>query len=342
MRIARFFSIAAWLMTSLAAAADVKTASSSALGTPIVGFIVQSGTPQLRPVIGAIGAAVLGEPIPLSGEITRLVLSPMQTFALAERTVDQPLALLPVGADGVGAQLTIAGAFSRSDRIEFSPAGSVAALYSAALQRIQILSNLPESPQVAQEFDLSSLSAPVTSLAIDDTSNLLVGTSDGDIGGVYRIFPDSATTPLFTLGVPSAITFVAGTGTALVADSQTNQVLLVSGISGSPSTTVLAGPDNGVHGPNQIEVLAENRYALVANGNPANGSSNSLLSIDLQAGGVTAFPISASASGIVPLINRAGLAVSSSAPEVFWLFGNTAGNPALSFVADVSQTAVGQ
>ncbi len=125
-------------------------AASTGLQAPVLGFIAQDAT-RLRPVVGVVGAAVLGDSFALQDSVTGLSISPSGSFAVAERSDGQPLSVLPIGPDAVGVLQPVAGAFLHGDRVDFSVSGSTAALYSASRQRIQIIGNLPDTAAIRQE-----------------------------------------------------------------------------------------------------------------------------------------------------------------------------------------------
>jgi hypothetical protein len=321
-----------------ASAGATSGASSEGLRVPVLGFVAKPDGAELRPVMGALGAAVLGDSVTLQDSVIRMNVSPAGSFALATRSDSQPLSVVPIDEAGTGAMQPITGAFPQYDAIEFSASGFTAALYSAANQRIQIVTGLPDSPALSQDLDVSSLGAPVFSIAVaDDASIVLVGTSDGQSGAVYRITPDNVTVNILTAAVPSALRLIPQTDSALIADSQVNQVLLVSTLSGTPSVKALAGPDDGASGPDRIELLAGNRLAVVAN-----LSASSVLFIDLQLAKSTSVPINAPAISLKPIKLRTGLAIVTAAPAAYWLVSNGPDGPVISLIADLAAIAGNQ
>ncbi len=168
----------------------------------------------------------------------------------------------------------------------------------------------------------------------DDGSMLLVGISDGQSGAVYRLTSDNALTNILSTASPSALRFVPQSDSALVADGQLNQILLLSTLSGSVGVKALAGADDGASGPNQIEVLADNRTAVIGN-----SGASSLLLIDLQLGTSRSFPIFAPAVSMRTVRMRSGVALSTSGPPAYWLLGGEFGNPVLTMIADSALAA---
>lgn len=313
------------------------TTTSDGLRVPVLGFVTKADTGELRPIIGAVGAAVLGDSLVVPDAVTRMAISPAGNFALAIRSDSQPISVFAIDNAGAGAMQSITGALTSWDAIEFSASGSAAVLYSASSQRIQTVTGLPDSPQLAQDLDASTLAAPVISLAIaDDGATVLAGVSDGQSGAVYRITTDGAVNMLTTTA-PSALRLIPQTDSALIADSQLNQVLLVSGLSGTPTVKQLAGADDGASGPSQIELLAGNRTAVVAN-----SKANSLLFLDLQSSKIVSVPILGPAVSLRPVRSRTGLAAVTASPSAFWLVSGNLDAPLVSLIADLAALAGNQ
>jgi hypothetical protein len=313
--------------------------SSGSLQVPVLGFVAQSAplplrpvdSPaqaalQVRPVMGKLGAAVLGNPISLPRDLTRIAVSPTQTYLLGERGESQELAVLSLAAAGAGPEVAISGTFPRSQLMEFSLSGSAAALYSASRGHAQVITGLPDAPQITQQFDLSSLPAPLTALAVsDDGSTLLVGASDGQTGAVYLVSATNGIRSLVTAGVPAAIRFLSS-DSAVVADSRASQILLLSTISGVVTSRVLAGAADGVNGPTQVEVCSANQAAVVSN-----GGSKLLLSIDLSTGKLTFVSMSYPVTGLHAVTGSPMVFISSES-SAFWSLGLNASGPSLTFI----------
>lgn len=129
--------------------------NATALQVPLLGFLASKSPLGVRPIVGAPGAVVLGNPIRLPGDVTQVVPVPGQTFGIVERADATELAVLQLGATATGSVQPIPGTFRHADRLAFSPSGSVAVLYSASAQGAQVVTGLPASPAVVQRLDLA-------------------------------------------------------------------------------------------------------------------------------------------------------------------------------------------
>jgi hypothetical protein len=277
--------------------------------------------------MGLPGAAALGSALSLPGDLTSVEISPTQTYLIAERGANDPPALLSLGSAGAGPELTISGAFSRSDRVEFSLSGSAAALYSVSMQRIQVITGLPGAPQVSQQFDVSSFPAPLVSLAVsDDGTALLAGVFDLNTRGIYFISAGNGIRRVASAKFPAAVRFVSQADSAVVADSEANQVLLLSDLTGAVTSSVLAGAADGARTPNQIEVIAGGKAALVSN-----EGSDGLIWIDLTNSKLTPVSFRFRVEGL-QAVAGAPLVFISSEPASLWLVNQTTGGPSVTYV----------
>ena len=158
--------------------------SDNALKIPLLGFAVTNSPLSVRPIAGSPGAMVLGGAIPLPAGVSSVIPIPGQQFAIVEQAGGSGVLTLDLSTPQNVSP--IAGSFAHSDRIAFSPSGSVAALYSSAAHQAQVITGLPASAQISRTVDLSAAGAAVTSLAIsDDGQALLAGVSDGMRGAIW-------------------------------------------------------------------------------------------------------------------------------------------------------------
>ncbi len=273
---------------------------------PVLGYVASPSQANIRSMLGAPGAVVVGDPIALPDGVTLATVVPGQAFAIVERNQTPQLSMASLSIASAGDLLPIIGTFAHADRIVFSPSGTVAAIYSAALAQAQVITGLPLSPQMARQVDLSTLgSVPLTSLAVsDDGQSLLIGVSDGTSGAVWLFPAQGAARQQLSAGVPSAARFFAGRQDAVVADSGWQQVALLSSVGDQVSSRVLGGSAQGFIAPADVEISADQKRVWVAD-------VNSLLAIDLGSGAVSAQSCPFTPSSFLRLTGRSVYLVSS-------------------------------
>src|SRR5262249_48035361 len=146
------------------------------------------------------------------------------------------------------------------DRFELSPMGSSAALYYRQSSSLQVLTGLPASPTVTDEFQFSGLPLPITAMAINDSGDaVLLGTS----GGLYAITAEQRTPSLVSPGGQiSAVSFLENSRDAVVGDYGRNELTLLRGLPGAVEQRALASERDGLSPPIAIAVYDGNRRVL--------------------------------------------------------------------------------
>src|SRR5437867_6777931 len=89
---------------------------------PVLGFVADANGATIQPIIGVLGASVVGRPLALDSEIRNAVISPKQNVALATRGENAEVVLIRLGVDSV--TMTYLDAVrTGADLIAFSPSG---------------------------------------------------------------------------------------------------------------------------------------------------------------------------------------------------------------------------
>jgi hypothetical protein len=311
-------------------------ASPAGLHAPVGGFLVEASTGQLRPVIGSVGSAILGDPVAFPLGVRSVSMSPSGAFAIAELDGEQPIAVFAGIGEAVPSLQPLVGGFLHADTIEFSPTGSAAAVYSQTQNRIQVFRGLPGSPEL-REVDLSSLSGGVTALAVsDDGSTLLIGVFGAESGGgVYRAGADNAM--LYELpGVNArSIRFIPNSTDALIADGGGNRILLAKAATDGTQVATLAGADEGVDSPAGIGLLSDRKTAVVIN-----ADTKAVLCVNIESGESKSVPLPGPATGLRSVRIRNGIAILTDHPAGYWLLTvGDSGEPVISLIPDVAMTA---
>jgi hypothetical protein len=278
------------------------------------------------------GASALGGPIPLPERITALELAPGQQYGLAQVGDDSQTNIFPIDAFGtLGDAVPIVGALTGPDRIEFSPAGSAAAIYSSKRQRIQVLGYLPRSPQVLREFDASGLGAPVHGFAIsDDGQAILIGTSGPDDGLLALVTADNQVNVIGRDGDFAIIQFFANSHDVVVADRKWNRVFLLEDVTGISTQRVIATEAEGLKTPSDVRTSAIGRRVFVSD-----QGVGGILDLDVDSGVAAWISCSFFPTRFRTLRQESSLLVSDFHSGNFWIF-DIARTDQLSFVPNFS------
>jgi hypothetical protein len=290
----------------------------------LLGYAVRSGPLELRAIAGVVGADILADPTPLPAGLTTLMIAPGQQYALATRGDEGQLGWMSLNEDGLGDFTPIAGAVAKADRVSFNSSGSAAILYASASRRLQVIGGLPDSPRIVRDIDGSAFAAPLTATAIsDDAAVVLLAFSTGDTGVVAALGNDGVPRTVFNAGSIAAIRFLPGTHDAVVADSQSNQITLLSGDTYSPR--VLAGDAQGVSTPLDLETSTDGSRVFVAN-----SAANNVLMIDVATGSSKALEC-----GFAPAefrrLAKSAISVTAQDADGVWVMDTDAPGPWVAF-----------
>ncbi len=248
----RWVSVATVLAPVLVMAATIQG--------PQLGFVFDATKKEVRPILGIPGAAVLGEPLEMGVELRSVAISPLEDYILAVSGEHNQVSVFAVGHTPL-TSVAVQGADRGPDQMVLSPSGRAAAVYYKDRYRIEVVGGLPAAPKVASEVYLSSGQSPSAIAISDDGRTVLVAVG----GTVFQLTAGSEVPVLTGLGKVSALT-IAAAGTAVVADSERNQIQRIRGIGGGIETDVIAGPHDGISDPVAIAVSRDNSRAFVANG----------------------------------------------------------------------------
>ncbi len=256
--------------------------SSEGIQGPVLGYVFESATQSLRPILGIAGSSHLGNPISLGLSLHTGVIAPGQDCLLGvDGNGEVRLIDLRAGALTVG---SLTGADRGADQIVFSPSGRSAALYDRDNRQVQLVRGLPEGPQVRERVSLSSLPGVLTALAVNDEGTwLLAAVSEQSGGSLHSVAAAGGTNYLAPAGSVSGVAFFPGSNDALVADHGRNEVVLLRNVSSGAQAQVLASERDGLRGPVAVAASADGTRAFAAL-----GAARQVASLPLQ-GGVASF-----------------------------------------------------
>ncbi len=292
------------------------------IGQPQSGVVYDSTSGSFRPVIGVLGAALLGNPLAIHTPMTHVTTCSPQSFALAASGRRGAVALVQL--DNPKLTELPEGVGSAPDQIVLSAGCTSAALFFAAANRLQVITGLPGSPDLKSDFS-TGLPGRISSLAVSDDGALVLGTVPGK--AVYALSTSAPPVALAPLAQDAAVAF-HGNQDALIADQHSNTVLLVSNIAGSASTETLASPEQGVSDPVAVWFDSNKQNVLVANS--GNGNLN-LIHLPDQTQMVV--PCRCRLSELSPLGNETFQVAAASLDQPLLILDAHAAQPRVVFVA---------
>ncbi len=311
------------LATSRAAA---ETASEAIQG-PVLGYVFESGTQSLRPILGIAGSSHLGDAIPLGLSLQKGAVAPSQDCLLGVDGVSGELRLIDLRA-GTFTMSSLTGADRGADQIVFSPSGRSAALYDREGKQVQLVKGLPEAPEVKERVSLASLPGILTALAINDEGNwLLAAVSEQAGGSLYSIAAGGESRYLAPAGSISGLAFFQGSNDALVADHGRNEVVLLRNVSAGAQSQVLASEQDGLRGPVAVAASADGQRAFAAI-----AGSKQIASLPLQGGVPTFVPCECTPAVLERLRGGSVFRLTEAAGQAVFLLDASNADPRVVFV----------
>jgi hypothetical protein len=187
---------------------------------PLEGFTFDLPTLSLRPVVGSIGSAALGDP--LFRGISYGSVAPQQHYALIFENGRCSVAL------GLGSAETstvrVPGSFALPDGVAWSGDGSTAVLYSKAGNWIQVLSGLPSAASAGASVSVASLGTLSAVAADTHGAQVAIGVA----GGIYRAATGGSFIQLLPIANPVTLDFSDDASTLYGVDAATNQLFALT------------------------------------------------------------------------------------------------------------------
>jgi hypothetical protein len=183
-----------------------------------LGFVLDKGTARVRPLWGVPGAARVGDPIDLGGDVSAIAASPNQDYVVA----------LIGGAANIWTRETatlqsIPGIPAGAARVVLSPEGGSAVFYYPDAGRIHVVTGLPSAPVPVFDASLSALMNPLSLLAVSDDGALVLASESvvtGNPAPSVAVFNANGVAGRIALGGPaSAIAFLSNNHDALLSSA---------------------------------------------------------------------------------------------------------------------------
>src|SRR5205085_860158 len=149
------------------------------------------------------------------------------------------------------------------------PTGSAPAFYDRARSRVQVIAGLPASPTLTGEFDLSTFSGGLTSLAVSDGADTVLAGFDIDQDGVVA-FGSNGTVKVLPLRRATSASFLKESRDLLIADGPASEIYLVKNPAGIADATLLAAESQGISNPAAVAASKDGRWAFAASSGAPN------------------------------------------------------------------------
>jgi hypothetical protein len=245
---------------------------------PVAGYVLDSRTGTVRPIIGLPGASLLGSPITLPFVAGQLQVCAQKDFALAIESNSNQLWMVRGLRGGNSNATPMAG--SQADTIQLNASGTAALLYSQASSSVQFLTGLPDQPSISSPVSFAGTAGTMAAMALSsDGSTAVIGFSDPAAGGIYLLTAGaSSPIPITTAVQPLAMALFNGDRDLLVADAGADQVFLVRSLQSSMARQLLLSAADGLQRPVAVRMTGHRNIFV------ADAGTNALFQMDLENG----------------------------------------------------------
>jgi len=309
--------------TEAAPTSDDADNASQGMQTPVLGFVSSAEQGELRLLLGIPGASALGEPLAVPAGLRDLFFAPSQSYALLAPKASGFLGLMTFQGAEAGAVVSICGAIPQPDIVAFSPGASSAALYSRAEGRLQVITGLPDSPQLARVVPESDLPDEVRYLAVaDDGVTLLEGTVHN---ALYVLPQPGLPRLLYTAGDLQGMAFAPRTRDLVAFDRAAATAFLLQDVDGASAYLPLA---DGLSAMDGNVLLETSRAGAVI----ASTKSSTLWEINLQSFKVQNIPLPGMPQMLQPLRISGDYLLFFRAGLPAWILDSNSAEGSISFV----------
>jgi hypothetical protein len=258
------------------------------IGVPSLGWVFDRQSASMRPILGTLGAAMLGPAIDAGFPIASAVIDSQRGFAIAVSAEDHRIRVVRLGTSA-NTTVLVDGAEASPDRMILSPAGSAAMLYSVKAGRIQVVTGLPDAPVISREISTTGLVGEVLDLAIsDDGQRSLLGVEYEDAGSLWMAEENTGLYAVPLSGSPGAMGFLPNSHDAVVV-TRAGELYRIDG---SSTNAYGALPGDGMGAPVGIQLSRDGKHTYIAY------SNGSIFDVDSSTGSVSTTSCGCRATGL--------------------------------------------
>jgi hypothetical protein len=282
--------------------------AATGLTAPVTGYVADPSQPELRIILGLPGALHYSHPLLLPRGTTRVRVAPGRDFAWVERHDAAPAVLFLSGGP-VDRLAPVEGALAAADWVAFSPGATAVVLYSSSSGRLQVLTGLPDAPQVSLDLDASVLPEQPAEAAVSDDGSILLVASPS---AVYLIPPGGAAQIVVSGEQFQALAMMPNGKGAVVADGATGSVYLIRNLASAPLARALV---SGLAGIGKLQPAWDGGSVFVAQ-----PDAKTVSIIDVATGGTQSFGVDVPPVSLDALDIRDAFLISSQPGETGWIF----------------------
>lgn len=242
---------------------------------PVPGYVLDSRTGTLRPILGIPGAMQLGTGLNLPFQIVSADFDPAGTLAVVVSN-EAPSHLYVIQNLRNPSIVDMGAIADHSSVLAVNSTGQAAVL--SAPGQLQFVTGINNSPVLASAIPAQALLGPISAGVLDDAGRCAVlGTEASTVGAIETLCDDGSSSRILTqAGMNVSAIALANQGQdCILADSAGQQILRIANYSQSGGVTTLAATADGINSPVGLQVKGQ--QAIVAD-----SGASSIFLIDLS------------------------------------------------------------
>jgi hypothetical protein len=284
------------------------------LGGPVPGYILDSRSNSIRPVLGIPGGMQLGTPVTLPFGVLSADFSADGQFAIA--ISNETPGHIYLIRNFTSPVLTDLGPVPDASSVLGVNSRGTAAVLSSPGQ-LQFMTSIADTPVLSAAVPTNNLLGPITAGVVDDAGQCAVLATAGDgSGAIETLCADGSSQRILTqtgLAV-SSLALANNGGDAIVADTAGQQILRISGYAQSPAVTAIATSADQISAPVGVQILGDQAFV-------ADSAASALFLIDLAGHNpVQATPLSSPPARLKFLADRSILLLTDTTAAPFTIF----------------------
>lgn len=240
---------------------------SSTLSGPVAGYVVGAGEGKLRPLLGILGNATIGDPIEIGLPLSQAW--PLDTHHILASPNEGPDLVIINLETASPSIVSVSGVPAQPSEVAISASGSAAVFYYRGSEQALIVTGLRSQPVLSHRVDMRPASRLSRMAVSDDGTLLLFSVNDDAQDSLYAWAPTSTYSRfLATTGNVGALALTRS-GTAVVADRDKNEVVLIRDVRQTASWQSIADAHDGVMNPVAIAVSSRDEIYVANAGSSA-------------------------------------------------------------------------
>ena len=299
-------------------------AQTSSITGPILGFVPETSSSSVRPILGIPDASLLGEPLGFGSEVRMVAISPKQDFGVAVRKEDAQFVLIPFRENLE--MIPIFGTATEDSLISISPTGSAVAQLDSDSRRVRLMAG-------SAEFDVSMVPGRITQLGISDDAAVALLKSTAEDGDSLWVVDASNAPRQIALDRPGAFAFFPKRRDVAAIEESNKSVVVIRNVDADATRIPLFSANETIATLSSVAALDDARQVVVADRN-----TGIIAVVDVETGMASYTSCSCRPTGLFRLKGTSIFRLEDPSQEPIWIL-DASGEPRTILIPPASKGA---